>query len=141
MEIDLVLKRKRTGDRTIVAFEIPTQFAPLFLDLFRRGQKSNDHYRLRITLPHRPRTTGKHSQNARINGFIQQIAMTTGMPFQGLKEWLKAEAIGEGYPFVILPTGEVLGKSEADISVEEAAILINVIERIAAEWGINLVEE
>lgn len=142
MEVDCLVKRIKTGNQHLIQFAIPDQAVPAFTDLFRKGRdKTGETYRLRLALPFRPRSTGKFSQSHRINGFIQQMAMSTGIPFQGLKEYCKAESIGEGYPFVTLPTGAVIGKSEADISVEEASILIGTIERIAAEWNITLIEE
>lgn len=141
MEVDLLVHRERTGRRDLMAFTIPPEAALAVTELFEKSRdKAGDMFRLRLSLPFRPRTTGPHSQSHRINGFIQQICVAKGIPFEGLKEYCKAEAIGEGYPFVTLPGGDVIGKSEADISVEEASILIGTIERIAAEMGVELVE-
>ena len=136
MEIDIPVERVRTGKPDVIAFKVPEPAREPLRELFKTG----DFFRLKLSRPYRRRSTGYKSQNHRINGFIQQICVKTGMPFQGLKEFFKAEAIGEGYPFVTLPSGEVIGDSEANISVEEASILIGVIERYAAEWGVELVE-
>ena len=125
----------------MIQFKIPASAVLPLVDLFRKGkEKTAEKYRIRLSLPFRHRSTGDHSQNHRLNGFIQQIAMSSGIPFQGLKEYCKVEAIGEGYPFITLPDDSVIGKSEADISVQEASILIGTVERIAAEWGIRLIE-
>jgi len=136
LKVQLVAQRIPTGKMNEIAFRIQERDRPGLLALF----KAENAFKLTIEPPFRKRSTGKNSQNHRINGFIQQIAVSTGVPFNGLKEYCKAEAIGEGYPFVTLPTGAVMGKSEADISVDEAMILSATIERIAAEWGIVLAE-
>lgn len=85
------------------------------------------------------RTTGPHSQNRRINGFIQQIAESTGNDFSTVKDYCKREAISEGYPAKYFK-GDIFPKSESEISISEAVILIATIERLAAEYGIILKE-
>lgn len=142
MDIDMVVSRIKTGSRTLITFQVPEEATLPLADLFRLGRdKTGERYRLRLSLPFRGRTTGAHSQNHRINGFIAQISRSTNIPFDGLKEWIKIQSIGEGYPHITLPDGECLGQSETKISVEEASILIGTIERIAAEWGVALREE
>lgn len=136
MEIDIPVERVRTGEPDIIAFRVPDQARGPLMELFRTG----DNFRMKLGRPFRRRSTGPHSQNHRINGFIAQISQATQIPFDGLKEWLKLQSIAEGYPYVMLPTGEVLGQSETKLSVEEASIYIGTIERIAAEWNIPLVE-
>jgi hypothetical protein len=128
-EVDLLVAKPR-------AFE--TALAVL---LEQAKAKCAGYLNVRFDLPHRPRTTGWKSQNHRINGFIQQMSAATGNDFDALKMVCKREAISEGYPFQTLPNGEVWPKSEAGISIEEATILINTIQRIAAEYNIPLKEE
>jgi hypothetical protein len=141
MELDLLLEREKTGRKDRIMFKIPPEAALPLTELLRAGKgRVYDYYRVRLSLPFRRRSTGKHSQNHRANGFIAQISRATQIPFDGLKEWLKIQSIAEGYPFITLPTGEALGKSERDLSVEECTIFIGTIERIAAEWGVELVE-
>jgi hypothetical protein len=136
MKVEAAVYRVKTGKPMEIAFRILERDKPALTELFKTG----DSFLMILATPFRKRSTGANSQNRRINGFIQQIAQFTGMPFSGLKEYCKAEAVGEGYPFVTLPNGAVIGKSEAEISVEEAVILSGTIERIAAEWGIELRE-
>ncbi len=97
--------------------------------------------------PFRPRTTGPKSQSHRANGFIQQIAIHTGMDFDDLKMVLKYRAISRGWPFQTVEEsiGGVLHefklpKSETVASVHECKALIETIEQYAAELGILLVE-
>lgn len=98
--------------------------------------------------PFRPRSTGKGSQSARINGFVAQIAAHTGDDFETVKIRCKQKAIGRGWPFITVEEdidGVMhefrVAKSEADASVEEARYLIEAVEQMAAEVGCVLVEE
>lgn len=100
--------------------------------------------------PFRPRTTGKKSQQNRINGFIRQICMWTGNDFDDVKMYCKKRAMRRGYPakkdadgniVVSLQDGEPIPESESKISVEEAGYLIEEIEQLAAELEISLKEE
>ena len=95
----------------------------------------------------RTRTTGEKSQNHALNGAIQQICQETGNDFQDVKEYIKSRAVAMGYPMlikdgkvVINPYGEPKGISEADSSIEECAILIEVAHMLASEYGIELKE-
>jgi len=89
---------------------------------------------------YRRRTTGRHSQNHRINGFIQQICAATGNTFGPMKEYCKELALSRGYPFETLPNGKAMPKSEADLTTIEAALLIDTIEQVASDLGIHLKE-
>ena len=109
-------------------------------------QKYGDMVRLILDVPMRKRSTGKNSQNAHINGHCQQIAIETGNDFTVVKESMKALALGRGYPMAgcVLTgkrEGEPIPRSEADITVDEAKILIDTIHQFADEWFIVLIEE
>jgi hypothetical protein len=90
-------------------------------------------------LPRRLRTTGEKSQNHRINGFIQQIAESTGQDFDSIKIYCKGEAMARGYPFDTIK-GKVIPWSETRIDTIQAGYLIDSIEQLAAEMGIVLKE-
>jgi hypothetical protein len=133
---------KVTPKDGVISIAWPAAIAPAVAMLLERSrEKCAGYLNVRFDLPHRPRTTGWKSQNHRINGFIQQMSAATGNDFDALKMVCKREAISEGYPFQTLPNGEVWPKSEAGISIEEATILINTIQRLAAEYNIPLKEE
>lgn len=98
----------------------------------------------------RPRTTGKHSQNACINGYIQQICMEYGYEFADVKMYMKELALSRGYPFMrdedgnvvtSIKTGDPLPASETVITTIEAGYLIETIQQFAAEHGIILRDE
>jgi len=104
------------------------------------SSKRGPWFRLVLGPVRRIRTTGERSQNHRINGFIQQLCMHTGMEFDVLKFWLKKQAIRRGYPFDTDPSGDAVPWSESRISVEEAVFLNDEIEQYAAEIGCTLRE-
>lgn len=87
----------------------------------------------------RPRSTGQGSQSHRINGFIAQLAESTGNDFDTVKMAAKYEAISRGYPFDTL--GEIIVPwSETRLDTVQASILIDTIEQMAAEMDIRLTE-
>ena len=94
------------------------------------------------------RSTGDKSQSHALNGFIQQICQETGNDFYDVKEYIKSKAVSRGYPMlmknskvVVNPYGEPKGISEAESTVEECSILIQVAEALASEYGIELRRE
>ena len=131
-------RRLKTGSPSRICFAVDPCYEQALRMLFSRAQ--DDRIRLELSLPRIPRSTGDRSQNHHINGHIQHIAQDTGNDFGAVKMYLKHQALTGGYPFTTLPSGEPLPKSESEISVQEATILIDVIHRFAAEWGIILNE-
>lgn len=111
-----------------------------FVSTILYNKKTNGYFRITLEKPAKKRSTGKHSQNHAINGYIQQLCVETGASFTGLKEYCKQKAIENGFPFITLKDGTAIGKSEKDITTEEAAILIDTIKQIAAELNIRLIE-
>jgi hypothetical protein len=94
----------------------------------------------------RPRSTGRYSQNHRLNGFIAQICRAKNLDFDEVKVQVKYDAIELGFPpyeEVITKDGHRLGifKSEAECTVEECGYLIVAVEKYAAEKGVTLREE
>ena len=88
----------------------------------------------------KPRTTGKDSQGAHINGHIAQIAQEKGEDFDTVKLWCKRTSISEGYPFDTFK-GVIIPWSETRLDTIQAGILIDTIHRLAAELSIRLREE
>lgn len=96
---------------------------------------------LRLTLPHRPRTTGARSQNSGIHGWFSDIAMQLGCDAERVKEAMKRFAVSEGYPPVYNPVDDAVEpKPTHEASVEEISILIKVTHRFADEHGMWLTE-
>ena len=88
----------------------------------------------------KPRTTGKYSQGAHINGHVAKIATETGNDFDTVKLWCKRQAIAEGYPFDSFQ-GVMIPWSETRLDTVQAAKFIETIHRLAAELSIRLREE
>ena len=95
--------------------------------------------RVQLGKPAKPRTTGEHSQNAHINGHIQQIALATDNGFDLVKLACKQESLSAGYPYKKI-ADQIVPLSESEIDTEQAAILIETIHRVAAELGVVLTE-
>ena len=135
-------RRMKTNSRLYLAYELTETVRDYYWHLVQQHEEKGIHFeKLRISQPFRPRTTGPHSQNHRINGFIQQICMATGNDFDVMKYYLKKRAISRGYPFKTAPDGEPVPYSESEISVEQASALIEEIQQFAAENGIHLRED
>ena len=88
-----------------------------------------------------PRSTGPHSQNAHVNGHVQQIAHELGAGFDDVKAYIKREAVSMGYPYVTLSNGDILPISEADSDTLQCSYLIEAAHVVAAQEGIILREE
>jgi hypothetical protein len=96
----------------------------------------------------RKRSTGKNSQNSKLNGDCQLIATCLGDTFGNVKEYCKSQAVDMGYPMKMKEDGTpflncwgaVSGISESDATVEDAIILIKAIQQFADENGIKLKE-
>jgi len=129
-------KRIRLGTSTKIAFDLDPFMIRDAQRLFEEGIKSSsDCYDVTISLPTKHRTTGPESQNAHINGHIQQLCVETGNQFDTMKYYCKCVAIDKGYPFDTLK-GIIVPWSETRISIEQASILIDVIHQIGAEENI-----
>lgn len=95
---------------------------------------------VKLGKPRKPRTTGERSQNAHLNGHVQQIAAYTGDSFDDVKMYVKREAISLGYPYHTSTFGDVVPESEANASTVECGYLIDTAHRIASDMGIKLRE-
>lgn len=103
------------------------------------AQTNPEYMQVEIRKIGKPRTTGVGSQNHAINGYCQQIAVSTGQDFDTVKAAMKHEALGAGYPYdTETLTGKPQPWSESRINTDQAAILIDTIKRIAAEFNIVL---
>jgi len=133
------MKRVAIGDKTVLAFKIPSYATDFIRELARKAHndKYNDVLELDIGLPRRPRTK---SQQGLLHVQIGLLALSKNVRPETMKVYIKTiAALKYGYPteeldHVFVP------KSEADATVDEESILINVTNELAMEWGINLEE-
>lgn len=148
MGISYVLKAIQDGNKLILT--IPDNLSRKVKDLLSLCDKKHGGFlRVDLSPPYSPRSTGKFSQNHKINGSIMQICEETGNDFEDVKMYVKKRALRRGYPCVkdkngvpklSLVTGDFLPKSEKYINTIEAGYLIEEIEQLAAEYGIILRE-
>lgn len=109
--------------------------------ILRKCKDTNaDYVTVTFSTPHRPRTTGKGSQNSHAWGHCTQLARELGIELYEVEYIAKVRAIKRGYP-VSLKLGIPVPLSQANISTEECAALIEEYHQIAAENGITLKEE
>jgi hypothetical protein len=141
------LKVEWTADRSTLALLVPRRFREAIHKIYDiADRRDNGYINITISNVHKPRSTGWKSQNHAINGYIQLIATETGEDFGVIKMYCKRRALSRGYPLMEREgklvyskvTGEVLPESEANLSTVEAGYLIDEIQQLASELGINL---
>ena len=141
--------RLQTGTSRVVSFEIPRLYEAEYRDLVRKAPDPT-RLDLEISIPSRPRTTGRYSQGNHFNGHVQQICTETGNDFSDVKLYLKRRAFKRGLRFATKPDGSILYSltdleplpiSESDMTTEECAACIEEAHELAAEYGIVLREE
>lgn len=132
------------------ALDLNEQQKSICQNLFSLCAKKHNYYvRVKFSTPARARSTGYKSQNTHLNGHCQQIAEDTGNDFALVKLCVKEKAIDMGYPMLYDDNGNPkvgmhgirLAQSESDASTVECKILIEAAHLIAAEYGVNLIEE
>lgn len=141
MKTELVLKN--VFQKGFLCFELPQDEGyreALKNILLTCKKKSNGYVFLTLQSPHKPRTTGKDSQNHHLNGHILQICNATGSNYDSVKNAVKMIAVEKfGYPYTIFH-GVITPKNERDCSTEECAMLIEAVHILAADLGIILRE-
>lgn len=143
-----LLKRIPTGNKDTITFDIKRWKDVIWPFVKKNIEKYNDYYLIKISNPKRPRTTGKNSQNHCLNGWIQIFCNETGNDFYQVKMYVKKKAISRGYPIQEDEKGNIqydlygdpLPISEADASIEDASLVIQEMEQLAAEYNVTLPE-
>jgi len=130
-------KRLRTGDRGVLSIEVPKGSQEQYAAIL---HKSPEYLDIEIGTPTKHRTTGKGSQNNHAWGHIAQLANETGHDVTEIEAIAKTRAIKRGYPYTEY-MGQVIPKSQTDITTTECGFLIDELHAIAAELDIQLVEE
>ena len=104
-------------------------------------QKYGSYIKLEMSPPYKPRSTGKGSQNSKIWACIQQIAQETGNDIEDVEDFIKMKAVARGYPYKINKlTGQIRPASMTTINTVEASLLIQELQKLAAELEITLEE-
>lgn len=140
----LKMTLKRVFNKGHICFELPRE--PELLEATRGllaicHDKKSDFVNVTLDVPHKPRSTGKGSQNHHLNGHIMQICQRTGHGYEAIKYCVKMTAVEQlGYPYTEL-NGHILPKGESDCDTAECAKLIEAAHYLAASLGIVLREE
>lgn len=146
MKLELLLHRRQNLD-----FDVPLELYPSIKQFCVQGQqKHGDMYRVTIAYPARRRSTGKNSQNTRIaflsNLIAAENAIEGATTYQSVKDLAKLRAIKRGYPYrwikAKMPDGSVIEsiypKHEDELDVIEAGYLIDELEAMGAEIGLDI---
>jgi hypothetical protein len=113
------------------------------------GAKTNDHFRVRIDRPFRPRRTGYRSGSARLHGHCANLAEQLTDEKKGIiytadqvKQAMKRMAASEGgWPTTLdVLDGTEQPMSEADASMEQEVFINRVLQRYADIHGFWLTE-
>jgi hypothetical protein len=126
------------GDAGFLNMNLPMNDIPTLKEILK---KHNGWACVEIRRPHKPRTTGRHSQGNHINGHIQQIVDYTGDDFNHFKYMAKCRAVKRGYPYETNIDGEIVPWSETKLSTVQAGYLIEQLHEDAAFLGIILRED
>jgi hypothetical protein len=141
--IELTLKRTQN-----LSFEVPVNFP--YREFFKAGkERHGDNYLVKISHPRKRRTTGELSQNHRIAFLCNIIAAENAYEgyttYQAVKDLAKLRAIKRGYPYrwsTAWIDGKeipiVCPKHEDELDTIEASYLIDELEMMAAEKGIDI---
>ena len=120
---------------------IPAGHLPAVAQLMANAERTHAGYlTITLALPKRPRTTGERSQNNHAWGHITQLAEETGHEVSEIEYIAKMRAVRRGYPIDVI-AGEAVPRSQARITTEECAALIDELHQIAAELEVPLIEE
>lgn len=147
-KVELTMKVKSKGDR--YTLDIPKWADQSIQDVLQTCIDSRGGFvTMKLSRPGAKRSTGYKSQNHHFNGHIQCIAIQTGIPFEMVKIFIKNLALGRGYPIMLNTSGDpvidfagnTMGKTEADATSEECAILIESVHQFADENGLELQED
>ena len=118
-------------------------------ELMKCIQKYNGMVKIRIQPPYKPRTTGKNSQNHKLNGSIAFFCAETGNDFDDIKMYIKRRALRRGYPckkdkdgniLISKVDGNPIPISESDANTLECSYLIEEMIQLAAEMDVILPE-
>lgn len=140
---------KKEGVPNKVGAQYPQEFEPQIQHLIEKAQekqkRDNVQLHWEISLPKRPRSKGPRSQNNRIWGNCQDIAdQLSGEEIEYTAEEIKAAmqrmAVDEGYPTKLSLDGKEVPKPTRYSTVEEANLLLKVIQRFADQHDLFITE-
>jgi hypothetical protein len=149
MRYEMKLTTKVIKNGSFYDIKIPTDYKAKEQEILKYcHEKRGGYVSLHIRSPKMKRTTGEKSQSHHFNGHVGQIAEYTGYTHDEVKVYIKSIAVSWGYPQEETEEGDVrfdlwgnpVGISEAESSVGECSILIEVAHWLAGQMEIVLDE-
>lgn len=126
------------GDLTVA---IPIAFLDSVRQIIEKCEKKHNGFaRISIDRPSKPRTTGEMSQNNHAWGHATQIASGLNQGDDPRDVLYDACIATPNYPTRMNKFGRVIAQSWSEATTIQAAAVIETLHRIAAEFGIVLIE-
>ena len=120
---------------------IPHAFSIAADRIIERCQKAHNGFiKLSIAVPSKPRTTGEQSQNNHAWGHATQIASGLNQGDDPRDVLYDACIATPDYPTRMNKFGRVVAQSWSEATTVQAAAVIETLHRLAAEFGIVLIE-
>ena len=120
---------------------IPHAFSIAADRIIERCQKAHNGFiKLSIAVPSKPRTTGELSQNNHAWGHATQIASGLTQGDDPRDVLYDACIATPDYPTRMNKFGRVVAQSWSEATTVQAAAVIETLHRLAAEFGIVLIE-
>lgn len=133
--------RIKTGTHLSICFEVPEELRAVYAAMIEKAAKVGDRYDVEIAPTKRRRSTGDGSQNHHLFGHRDQLAILQGVRPSLMGEYIKIRAAAElNYPTIKLGD-EILPQSEAEASVDEESLLIDMAHIIGSELHVSLYED
>lgn len=129
--------RLRTGNRNQILFSLDS-YADMVWNRVRywENDRGIDRYRLQISPPYKPRTTGKESQNTKYRGLLRDIMDWSGESMSRINQEMKHymdDNDPEGFPKTKGVAGYVDYLSESELDTRTMSRLI--------EWTIRFMTD
>ena len=120
---------------------LPAAFTVAADRIIERCQKAHNGFiKLSIAVPSKPRTTGEQSQNNHAWGHATQIASGLNQGDDPRDVLYDACIATPDYPTRMNKFGRVVAQSWSEATTVQAAAVIETLHRLAAEFGIVLIE-
>lgn len=132
-----------------IGFRYAPEFEAAVITLLEQARRKKiSQLAVHLSLPFRPRSTGKRSQNHHFRGHCRDISLQLVEPETDLLAYTEGEiadamkrmAVADGYHTKMSADGIEVPESEAVASMEQENILINVCHRFADEHALWLTE-
>ena len=132
--------RLRAGNRNQLLFALGSYEAVVWSRIqYWESDRGIDRYRVQLSPPYRPRTTGKDSQNTKYRGLLRDIIDWSGESMsrvnQQMKHWMD-DHDPEGFPKSKSVAGYVDYLSESELDTRIMSRLIEWTLRFMAEFDV-----